>query len=423
VQYSHEVIIRERLLASLREQAAQDRAQGVEKIVIRDAKAKLISFEMLSIARFSITANFLLTEELVQLLRHHGGAYDFDAHEWVCGINQYQELLAQIAEICQRPALAGEKPIELDPISKMSLDLLEFTVPFSDKSKKNLIGYDYQDDLGCRPRLTHLPSSLYHSLYSFQKVGVQYGVDHHARIVLGDEMGVGKTIQAISMAYLFQKDWPVLIITPSSLKYSWRDELLTWVEGLRSDQIQVFVKSTEEFDHTASIYIMSYVLATKLAALIDRRKFNFCICDEAHYLKSRDSQRSKYLVPVLMKTKRVLLLSGTPILARPNEIYNLLRILRPDIFYSFKAFGMRYCSPRESYFGVDWTGSSNMRELHLMLERGLMIRRLKSEVLTELPAKRRQRVIIPCDATILKKIGQLLKKVKGWDEESRGAAE
>lgn len=194
VQYSHEVIIRERLLASLREQAAQDRAQGVEKIVIRDTKAKLISFEMLSIARFSITANFLLTEELVQLLRHHGGAYDFDAHEWVCGINQYQELLAQITEICQRPALAGEKPIELDPISKMSLDLLEFTVPFSDKSKKNLIGYDYQDDLSCRPRLTHLPSSLYHSLYSFQKVGVQYGADHHARIVLGDEMGVGKTI-------------------------------------------------------------------------------------------------------------------------------------------------------------------------------------------------------------------------------------
>ena len=142
---------------------------------------------------------------------------------------------------------------------------------------------------------------------------------------------------------------------------------------------------------------MSYVLATKLSAFIDRKKFGFCIADEAHYLKSRDSLRSKYLVPVLMKIKRVLLLSGTPILARPNEIYNLLRIQRPDIFYSFKEFGLRYCSPRESYFGVDWTGSSNMRELHLMLEKGLMIRRLKSEVLTELPAKRRQRIIVPCD--------------------------
>jgi SWI/SNF-related matrix-associated actin-dependent regulator 1 of chromatin subfamily A len=68
-----------------------------------------------------------------------------------------------------------------------------------------------------------------------------------------------------------------------------------------------------------------------------------CICDEAHYLKSRDSQRSRYLVPLLIKIKRVLLLSGTPMLARPNELYNLLRILRPDVYYSFKEFGLRYC--------------------------------------------------------------------------------
>jgi SWI/SNF-related matrix-associated actin-dependent regulator 1 of chromatin subfamily A len=89
-----------------------------------------------------------------------------------------------------------------------------------------------------------------------------------------------------------------------------------------------------------------------------------------------------------MKIKRILL-SGTPILAKPNEIYNLLIILIPDIFFSIKEFGLRYCSPKESYFGIDWSGSSNMRELHLMLEKGLMIRRLKSEVLLELPAKRR----------------------------------
>jgi SWI/SNF-related matrix-associated actin-dependent regulator of chromatin subfamily A-like protein 1 len=74
-----------------------------------------------------------------------------------------------------------------------------------------------------------------------------------------------------------------------------------------------------------------------------------------------------------MKSRRILLLSGTPILARPNELYNLLRILRPDIFHSFKEFGMRYCNPRESYFGIDWTGSANMRELHLMLEKSVRL--------------------------------------------------
>lgn len=73
----------------------------------------------------------------------------------------------------------------------------------------------------------------------------------------------------------------------------------------------------------------------------------------------------------MKKAKRCLLLSGTPILARPNELYNLLRILRPDIFYSFKEFGLRYCNPRESYFGIDWSGSANMREVHLMLEKSV----------------------------------------------------
>lgn len=90
-----------------------------------------------------------------------------------------------------------------------------------------------------------------------------------------------------------------------------------------------------------------------------------------------------------MKVKRVLLLSGTPILARPNELYNLLRILRPDIFYSFREFGLRYCNPKDSYFGIDWTGGANMREINLAIGNSVMIRRLKVDVLSELPAKRR----------------------------------
>ena len=115
-----------------------------------------------------------------------------------------------------------------------------------------------------------------------------------------------------------------------------------------------------------------------------------------------------------MKIKRILLLSGTPILARPNELYNLCRILRPDIFYSFRDFGVRYCNPKDSYFGIDWTGSSNMRELHLAIGNSIMIRRLKLDVLTELPAKRRQRISISTDSNQVKKIHYMLKKVKSW---------
>jgi SWI/SNF-related matrix-associated actin-dependent regulator 1 of chromatin subfamily A len=49
-------------------------------------------------------------------------------------------------------------------------------------------------------------------------------------VLLGDEMGVGKTIQAISIAYLYRKDWPLMVICPSSLRLTWRDEILNWVK-------------------------------------------------------------------------------------------------------------------------------------------------------------------------------------------------
>ncbi len=98
------------------------------------------------------------------------------------------------------------------------------------------------------------------------------------------------------------------------------------------------------------------------------------------------------LIPILKRFKRVLLLTGTPMLGRPAELFNLLKVLRPDLFNYFMEFGLRYTQPKQSTYGVDWTGSSNTRELHLLLEKSMMIRRLKSEVLQELPAKRRQKV-------------------------------
>ena len=140
------------------------------------------------------------------------------------------------------------------------------------------------------------------------------------------------------------------------------------------------------------------------------------IVDEAHYLKSRESLRARNLIPVLMRSKRILLLTGTPIMSRPAEIYNLLRILRPDIFYSFNEFGKRYCNPKEEHYGIDWGGTKNMRELHMLIEGSLMIRRMKQDVLTELPQKRRQKIAISTDSNQVKKIHWMLKKIKNWQD-------
>ena len=71
---------------------------------------------------------------------------------------------------------------------------------------------------------------------------------------------------------------------------------------------------------------MSYDLASRRSEDIAKMKFKACIADECHYLKSRDSKRSKNLIPILSQAKRCVLISGTPMLARPVELYNLLNI-------------------------------------------------------------------------------------------------
>lgn len=85
--------------------------------------------------------------------------------------------------------------------------------------------------------------------------------------------------------------------------------------------------------------------------------------------------------------KRVLLLSGTPILSRPVEIYNLIKMVRPDIMTDFYAYAERYCNPRVNKWCRDYNGASNTEELHFILDRKIMLRRLKKEVLHDLPAK------------------------------------
>jgi SWI/SNF-related matrix-associated actin-dependent regulator of chromatin subfamily A-like protein 1 len=63
------------------------------------------------------------------------------------------------------------------------------------------------------------------------------------------------------------------------------------------------------------------------------------ILDEAHFLKNYKTERTKTLSPILSKSKHVFLLSGTPALSKPVELFTLLNIIRPDIFYSFYEFG------------------------------------------------------------------------------------
>jgi hypothetical protein len=133
-------------------------------------------------------------------------------------------------------------------------------------------------------------------------------------------------------------------------------------------------------------------------------RYRVVIVDESHYLKDSQAKRTKAALPLLKAAARCLLLTGTPALNRPKEVYTQLAALVPAAKLKLKDFGERYCSG--SRFDR-YAGSANLEELHAMLRGSVMVRRLKAEVLSQLPKKRRQQVFLSLDAAARRELGAL----------------
>jgi SWI/SNF-related matrix-associated actin-dependent regulator 1 of chromatin subfamily A len=177
---------------------------------------------------------------------------------------------------------------------------------------------------------------LFPKLYEFQKCTLQLAIKNFGRLMIADEMGVGKTLQSLACALAYEREWPLLIICPSALKHVWVEELRKWLaKRVKREEILVVEKFSGAIpERGVKIVIFSYEVAAKSIEMLGR--FTVVIADEAHYLKNSSAKRTLNLVPFLMSRKRVFLLSGTPALAKPREVFNLIQIARPDIFQSLK---------------------------------------------------------------------------------------
>ncbi|KER30254.1 hypothetical protein T265_03304 [Opisthorchis viverrini] len=232
----------------------------------------------------------------------------------------------------------------------------------------------------------YLPADLVRVLFPFQREGVSLALARSGRVLLADDMGLGKTIQALAVAAAYRSDWPLLVVAPSSVRFSWRDQCMRWLSGpLRITSADILVvangRDMEGINQytTKLITIISYDLMAKHAEQL--RLCNFGV--------------------IIMATKRVLLLSGTPAVSRPAELYSQISGVAPNLFPGgFHEFGLRYCAAKECPWGWDYTGCSHMTELQLILEESIMIRRLKSDVLSQLPPKRRELVVL--DPNVIK---------------------
>ncbi|KAF7653429.1 hypothetical protein LDENG_00082990 [Lucifuga dentata] len=303
--------------------------------------------------------------------------YDMKTRKWRFSLEDYRRLMV---------LLSGIAAVEVEPLPRAIIQAFSARFDGTQARSSDVPEAD----------LSNIDPSLTRSLMPFQREGVNFAVSKEGRLLLADDMGLGKTVQAICIAAYYRKEWPLLVVAPSSVRFTWAEAFRHWLPSLRPDSINVVVKAKDNL-RSGLVNIISYDLLSRIDKQQPGNPFQVLIMDESHFLKNMKTARCKAALPLLKAAKRVILLSGTPAMSRPSELYTQILAVRPTLFPRFHDFGMRYCDAKQMTWGWDYSGSSNLGELKLFLEECLMLRRLKSDVLAQLPAKQRKVVTVTID--------------------------
>ena len=237
------------------------------------------------------------------------------------------------------------------------------------------------------------------ALLPFQREGVEFVLRKGGRALIAHDMGLGKTLQALAVLAHYSHEWPALVVVPASMRWPWVDALELWLDGLLRPGDVCVVRDggcTAVARPESRVVVVSYPLLVNpsIRAQVEAAKFRVVVADESHYLKDPKAKRTQALAPILRRALRCVLLSGTPALNRPKDLFPQLDAIKPGGFGSFSDFARRYCDAKRLPWGWSFDGGSNLEELHRRLVDGYMHRRLKSVVADQLPPKRRERVRI-----------------------------
>eukprot|EP00929_Paragymnodinium_shiwhaense_P003109 TRINITY_DN10350_c1_g1_i1.p1 TRINITY_DN10350_c1_g1~~TRINITY_DN10350_c1_g1_i1.p1 ORF type:complete len:925 (+),score=264.68 TRINITY_DN10350_c1_g1_i1:553-3327(+) len=255
------------------------------------------------------------------------------------------------------------------------------------------------------------------TLLPYQEESLRFGLSRGGRMLCGDEMGLGKTLTALALAFEYQEDWPVLVICPPMLRHQWRDQVLHWLgHVVAPGEVQLIMTGKDKLKEGAKFVIVPYSLINRveLQRTSTGSDYKVVICDESHYIKENSAQRTRATLPLLYAARRVALLSGTPSLNNAAELHSQMQAVLGAQLVEFRSFAMRYAIRRLMRYGGQsvekFVGVQREEELGVLL-RHLMIRHRKDEVLTQLPKKRRQRIVVPAsDAKALKEAQALAEK-------------
>lgn len=213
--------------------------------------------------------------------------------------------------------------------------------------------------------------------------------------MIADEMGLGKTYQALAIADFYRDDMPMLICTTATTRSAWHKKLIELLPYVPCNSV-VTLTTTKDYFRDAKVIISSYALLEKISDKILEMNVGIVIMDESHTLKNSKAKCTQVALKIARKVRRVILLTGTPALSRPVELFTQLQMLNPNIFH-FKEFTIRYCEGEETDFGWTANGADNLTELNVVLNKKFMVRRIKTDVMAEFSEKHRELVELNVD--------------------------
>jgi len=268
----------------------------------------------------------------------------------------------------------------------------------------------------------NLPEGL--SPFPFQLIGITFAKVSGFRALIGDSMGLGKTIQGIGTIAVDPKEnLPALIVAPANTTFAvWQKESEKWLSKLG---VPAIVLSTRQRipKRYKGIAICSWEYMTQNVVMLKDAGFQMMICDEAHYAKGgKSTGRGRAFKVLAEHIPHVVLLTGTPIKNVVSELWPLLSALDPDSWGKLSEFKRKYAGELEEIatqrgvfekeIGVS---DDNLEELKLRLS-CTMIRRLKTQVLVNLPPKERVTRNIPLTGEARQEYAEIEAEFMDWLE-------
>lgn len=200
--------------------------------------------------------------------------------------------------------------------------------------------------------------------------------------ILADDMGLGKTLQVIAYIHGIKPLKPVLIVAPSALTYNWQNEINKFtpdaktliIDGGKAERAEL-IKTVDDYEFV----ITSYPTLRRDIALYHNIEFSYCFIDEAQHIKNPKTMNARSVKKI--NANHRFALTGTPVENSLTELWSIFDFVMPDYLYSLHEFRARYETPLVK------DGDTMTADSFRLRIKPFMLRRMKSEVLNELPEK------------------------------------